>query len=162
MENDQNWIKTLVQQESQMENSGQVYMHPNAVDPEDLTEHTLEFLKQLRLAFTHSVSFFNQLKGYAGSIRIYGITGTDGDFMLFRNGYKLIFSMKDPGLIRIYFASAQNNLPGQDISTHKTADYLKGSWGAFGELKWTHNNNPIRIDFMTRHYMTYFVKHSIR
>ena len=160
----ENWIKNLVQQENKMEASGQMSFQ-SAIQPseEDLKEHTIEFLKQLRTAFTQNISVFNQLKGYMGSIRIYGIIETESDFMLFRNGYKLVFFMKGPGLIAIRFSNSENSLPGQDShSTHQPCDYLKGTWGSFGELKWTHNNQPIRIDYLVRFYITHFVKQSVR
>lgn len=166
MEIEPNWIKSLVHQENQLENTGEVslqsFKSTTTGSEEELKEHSVEFLKQMRLAFTQSVSFFNQLKGYMGTIRIYGITGAEGDFMLFRNGYKLIFSLKSPGIISIRFLNIESLVPNKEDTVSSPADYLKGVWGSFGELKWTHNNQPIRLDFLIRHYMTHFVKQSIR
>ena len=34
---------------------------------------------------------------------IYGIANTHADFMLFRNGFKLIFSLKEPGAVSVRF-----------------------------------------------------------
>ena len=99
METLNNWVKTLVRQEEQMEKTGKIAAaNPFCPSKEELQEHTVEFLKQLRTAFTQHISFFNQLKGYMGSIRIYGITGTLADFMLFRNGYKMIFFYEISGM----------------------------------------------------------------
>ena len=157
-----NWVKTLVHQEEQMEKTGKISTaSPFAPSQEELQEHTAEFLKQLRTAFTQHISFFNQLKGYMGSIRIYGITGTLADFMLFRNGYKMIFSMKEAGWIAIRFSNMDALLPGQE-EQNRPSDHLKGVWGAFGELKWTHQGKDIRMDYLIRHYMTHFVKQSLR
>ena len=163
MESTQNWIKNLAHQEEQVDKTGQIpYSNPSSTpSEEELREHTVEFLKQLRVAFTQSISFFNQLKGYMGSIRIYGITGREADFMLFRGGSKMIFSMKEAGLIMVRFSSLETSLPGQEHS-HHPADYIKGVWGAFGELKWTYNNQAIRIDYLIRHYMTHFARSSLR
>ena len=153
-----NWVKALVHQEEQMEKTGKISAtQPFAPSQEELQEHTVEFLKQLRTAFTQQVSFFNQLKGYMGSIRIYGITGTFADFMLFRNGYKMIFSMKEAGWITIRFSNMDAALPGQE-EQHHPADHLKGTWGAFGELKWMHQEKDIRMDYLIRHYVTPFCK----
>ncbi|MDE0151219.1 MAG: hypothetical protein OXK80_01815 [Bdellovibrionales bacterium] len=157
-----NWVKTLVHQEEQMEKTGKISTtNPFVPSKVDLQEHTVEFLKQLRTAFTQHISFFNQLKGYMGSIRIYGITGTTADFMLFRNGYKMIFSMKEAGWISIRFSNMDAALPGQE-EQNRPSDYLKGAWGAFGELKWTHQGKDIRMDYLIRYYMTHFVKQSLR
>ena len=154
----ENWIKNLVHQEDRMEKSGQVFSSPSeAHSPEELEEHSIEFLRQMRTAFTQSISFFNQLKGYNGSIRIYGIANKKGDFMLFRNGYKLIFTMKEAGLIAVHFAHSETFLPEKPA-----ADYIKGVWKPYGELEWTSRGQSIRIDFLIRYYMTLFVKQSIR
>lgn len=159
---EQNWIKNLVREEDQMESTGQISILQSKFSNEELQEHTIEFLKQLRTAFTQSISFFNQLKGYNGSIRIYGIADTDSDFMLFRNGYKLIFFMKQAGLIGIRFAHTEAMLPGQEEPPPRPTDFIKGVWKPYGELQWTNNDQPIRIDFLVRYYTTLFVKQSIR
>ena len=165
METQSNWIKNLVQQEERMENAGVVNFQPQPSHQgtiEELEEHSAEFLKQLRVAFTQSVSTFNQVKGYVGTIRIYGINNTKADFMLFRNGYKLVFSMKNPGTISIHFLNIDSLVPNDKNLSSPMIDYLDGSWGSFGELKWMHKNRPIQIDFLIRYYMTLFVKNSIR
>lgn len=160
----QAWIQRLAHQEDKLETKGEVSFQTfPSTSNEELEEHTVEFLKQLRVGFTQSVSLFNQMKGYIGSIRIYGISNTESDFMLFRNGYKLIFSMKGPGLIAIRFLNTQDVLPRSDSEqTPPAAQYVKGVWGAFGEMKWTHNEQAIKIDYLIRYFMTHFVKQSIR
>ena len=157
----ESWIKRLAYQEDQMEHSGQIPL-PKDFTPskEELEEHTIEFLKQLRLAFTQSISLFNQLKGYTSSIRIYGITDTKGDFMLFRNGFKLVFSMKQAGLIVIRLSQAASTL--DQTQAVQPANYIKGVWKPFGELQWTNNDQPIRIDYLVRYYTTVFVQQSMR
>ncbi|MFL4294751.1 hypothetical protein P9445_22145, partial [Enterobacter asburiae] len=77
-------------------------------------------------------SAFNQLKGSTlGHIRIYGISKTRADFMLFRNGYKLIFSLRQPGLITVSYSSAgAHYVPGQaKLEDERAADQLRASWG---------------------------------
>jgi len=166
MDTHKNWIKNLAQQEDRMESTGVV--HFQSPDPiqgtqEELKEHSIEFLKQLRVAFTQNVSVFNQIKSYVGTIRIYGINDTPADFMLFRNGYKLVFSMKTPGSICIRFLNIDSLVPNdKKDSSSPMIDYLDGVWGPFGELKWAHKNRPLQIDFLIRYYMTLFVKNSIR
>ncbi len=162
MEVGQHWIKNLAYQEDQMEKKGEVAFQSSekALSEEEFKDLTVEFLKQLRTAFTQHVSYFNQLKGYLGSIRIYGITNTEADFMLFRGGYKLVFSMKTAGLVAIRFVNVDNITHSQ--SSYSPVDYLKAAEAPFGEIKWTYNNHNIRIDYLIRHYLTQFVKQSIR
>jgi hypothetical protein len=162
-----NWIKDLVLAEQQMEDSGMVDMTAG-FDPErELEGATTEFLADLKSAFVESASAFNQLKGSAvGTIKIYGISKTRADFMLFRNGFKLIFSLKHPGLITVTFNStAPSFVPGQTVEGPSTAapvDSLKARWGAYGELAWTSNDLPINLDYLVRYYLSRFVKESAK
>ncbi len=164
MNKDTNWIKDLVRMEQDIEVSGQVSLPETAPTTEQLTEHTHEFMKQLRAAFTAHCSVFNHIKGFLGSLRIYGIAHTQSDFMLFRHGHKLLFSIKDPGLISIRMNFNTSLLKNTESTTPSSqpADFIKGEWGPFNELKWTYNNHPINIDYLIRYYMSLFVKNSIK
>ena len=160
------WIKELVLAEQRMEESGMVELSSISKDSEALLrEETAEFLQQVKTAFIEAASAFNQLKGSPiGTLKIYGISKTEADFMLFRNGSKLIFSAKSPGVIQVYRNQINTHFaPGaspSDIQTSEHCDLLQASWGAFGDLEWTHDQRPIRIDFLIRHYLTQFVNES--
>lgn len=157
-ENNINWIKNLVQQETTDKTSIQD-IKPTA---KHLNEHTLEFMKQLRTAFTESSSVFNHIKGFLGSLRVYGIADTQADFMIFRHGHKLIFSVSKPGLICIRMKFNNQLFNNQSPDDKGNADFIKGDWGAFNELQWTHNDKQINIDYLIRYYMSIFVKNSIK
>jgi len=161
------WIKDLVLAEQQMEESGVIDVSAG-FDPErHLTESTFEFMRDLKAAFIESASAFNQLKGSSiGTLKLYGISKTEADFMLFRNGYKLIFSVLKPGVIRIKFNTLGNPLFGpkesQQPHNEESSDLLKARWQAFGELEWTHDDKVINMNFLVRYYMTRFVKESTK
>lgn len=162
------WIKELVLAEQQMEESGVVDFSAG-FDPQLLLEtQTLEFMNSLKAALVDVSSAFNQLKpSNLGHIKIYGISKTKADFMLFRNGYKLIFSVRQPGLIGIRFHMLTSSyLPGAAASEehleHGSEEHLKARWGAFGELKWTYKDHPVNIDYLVRYYMTRFIRESTR
>lgn len=163
--NNLDWIKELILAEQQMEDSGVINL--SAVDPEaHLEEQTLEFLRDIKAAFVEASAAFNQLKGSAvGTLKIYGISNTKADFMLFRNGYKLIFSMKRAGEIEVYnslmtthFLAASNEPEVKAVDK----DSLRAHWGAFGELQWHHRNLPVKLDFLVRHYMSRFIRESAK
>lgn len=159
------WIKELVLAEQQMEEAGVVDMEAGFDPARQLEEATLEFIQDLKAAFVEAASAFNQLKGAThGHLRIYGISKTKADFMLFRNGYKLIFSMRMPGVIAISYSTAgAHYVPGTVQTNEEEAkDVLKAAWAAFGELTWTYNDHPINIDYLVRYYMSRFVKDSAR
>jgi hypothetical protein len=160
------WIKELVLAEQQMEEAGVVDMAAGFDPSRQVEEATFEFINDLKAAFVEAASAFNQLKASTvGQLRIYGISKTKADFMLFRNGYKLIFSLRQAGLISVaYSSAAAHYVPGTVASTDDkaTADQLRATWGAFGQLIWTYNDHAINLDYLVRYYMSRFVKDSAR
>ena len=125
---------------------------------EELKDLTVEFMKQLRVAFTTYAALFNQMKGPGTHLRIYGLSGSSTDFMLFRGSYKMVFSMREPGLVsvQIHYLSEETgkfkNLPDYPM------DFIQGQWGAFKELKWTYNEQVVKMENLIRYYMSRFVK----
>lgn len=158
------WIKELVLAEQQMEEAGVVDMEAGFDPARALEEATVEFINDLKAAFVEAASAFNQLKGSTlGHLRIYGISKTQADFMLFRNGYKLIFSLKSPGVITVSVSSAgAHYVPGTAPEVDTPKDLLQAAWGAFGQLVWTYHDHQINIDYLVRYYVSRFVKDSAR
>lgn len=165
--NNLDWIKELVLSEQQMEDTGVINL--SAVDPEaHLEEQTLEFMRDIKAVFVETAATFNQLKGSAlGTLKIYGISNTKADFMLFRNGYKLIFSIRRPGEIEIYNSLLTSHFLAASASPEEESrtaerDTLRAHWGAFGELQWHHKNLPVKLDFLVRHYFSRFIRESAK
>lgn len=158
------WIKELVTAEQQMEDAGMVDMTAGFDPGRQLEDATVDFLNDLKLSFVEAASAFNQLKGSTlGHIRIYGISKTKADFMLFRNGAKLIFSMRHPGIITVsYSAAVAGYVPGVTRVDEGAQDVLKAEWGAFGQLNWTYNDRGIQLDYLIRYYMSRFVRDSAK
>ncbi|MGE0525809.1 MAG: hypothetical protein AB7G93_17735 [Bdellovibrionales bacterium] len=159
------WIKELVLAEQQMEESGVVDLEAGFDPGRQLEEATVDFINDLKAGFVEAASAFNQMKGSPhGHLRIYGISKTKADFMLFRNGYKLIFSMRQPGLITVAYSSAGTHyVPGTaKPEDNQATDNLRAAWGAFGQLVWTYNDHTINLDYLVRYYMSRFVKDSAR
>lgn len=163
--NNLDWIKELVLAEQQMEDSGVVNL--SAIDPDaHLEEQTLEFLRDIKAAFVEAAASFNQLKGSSiGTLKIYGISNTKADFMLFRNGYKLIFSVKRAGEIEIYSSLMSSHFlaaTSEQEAKPGDRDNLRAHWGAFGELQWHNKNLPVKLDFLVRHYLSRFIRESAK
>lgn len=160
------WIKDLVLAEQKMEDSGLIDLS-SADQDKLLEEQTLEFLRDIKSAFVETAAAFNQLKGSSlGTTKIYGISNTQADFMLFRNGYKLIFSMRRPGEIEIYHSLIGSHFlanPGMEATpVSQDKDVLKAQWGAFGDLNWHYKNMPVRIEYLVRHYFSRFIRESAK
>ena len=163
------WIKELVRAEQRMEESG-VVDFSFGFDPQQLLfTESLDFFWAQKNYFVESSSSFNQLKGSTvGRIKIYGISNTHADFMLFRNGFKLIFALKEPGVIGIRFhyvgagfvqaAAASDN--GAKVPSEE--DILMARWGAFGDLVWTYQDQQVKVDYLVRYYMTRFIRESAK
>lgn len=167
------WIKELVRAEQRMEESGVIEFGP-AFDPAQiLVGESVAFMNELKTAFVDAASAFNQLKGSSlGRVKIYGIANTHADFMLFRNGFKLIFSLKEPGAVSVRFhyvgagfqpAGASAAPGGVSVSSHVgEEDLLIARWGAFGDLNWTYREQAIKTDYLVRYYLTRFVRESAK
>ena len=158
------WIKDLVSADQQMEDAGIIDLNMG-FDPEcRLEDATVDFLNDLKLEFLKVISAFNQLSHSSlGPIRIYGIAKTKADFMLFRNGFKLIVSMRSGGVITIsHHAGVTGHAPGQmGVTNDASPDILTAQVQAFGQLRWACNDQPVNLDYLIRHYVTRFVKSSL-
>lgn len=134
-----------------------------------LITESVQFLLELKTEFVDASTQFNELKPSAlGRIKIYGVAKTHADFMLFRNGYKMIFSIKGPGHISIRFnlmGASYIPTPGSsesqgNITELMDENIIEAKWGAFGEIVWTYQNMPIKLEYMVRHYLTQFITES--
>jgi len=168
------WIKELVRAEQKMEESGVVDFTVGFDPQQILFNESIAFLNTVKTAFVESASSFNQLKGSTvGRIKIYGISNTHADFMLFRNGFKLIFSLKEPGVIGIRFhyvgaglmqvpAGLPSAAAGDAGKVPTEEDILIARWAAFGDLTWTYQEQPVKVDYLVRYYMTRFIRESAK
>ena len=161
------WIKDLVLSEQKMEESGMIDMNRGFDAKKILQEKTIDYLQDLKSGFMEVPSAFNEMKGSTlGQIKIYGISNTIADFMLFRNGLKLIFSAKRAGEVIIrfttvadsYIPSTQQNSQGETVGE----DVLNASWGAYGQLVWKYKGHAVNLDYLVRYYMTRFIQESAR
>lgn len=134
-----------------------------------LITESVQFLLELKTEFVDASTQFNELKPSAlGRIKIYGVAKTHADFMLFRNGYKMIFSIKAPGQISVRFnlmGASYIPTPGMpenqtNITELMDEHLIEAKWGAFGEIIWTYQNMPIKLEYMVRHYLTQFITES--
>ncbi len=164
------WIRELIQAEEQFDQAGVVDFSAGLDPQRILAQESLQFLATIKSQFIDCAAAFNDMKSTAlGRIKIYGIARTVADFMLFRSGYKMIFSLKEPGLIsiRFNFVGAQY-IPSQipSINTSVAAQTLneevliQAKMGAFGEIQWTHNGQPVNINSLVKYHMALFIRES--
>lgn len=169
------WVKDLVRAEEQMEESGIVDLQIGFDNDRTLAIETLNLLQLLKNEFIEAATSFNEMKASAlGRIKIYGIAKTQADFMLFRNGFKMIFSMKEPGQISIRFnfmgpsfATTPAAAPTMAAGTPGAAPLMEehllvAKKGPFGDLVWTFRDQDIRVDSVVRFHLSLFIKESAK
>ena len=162
------WIRELVRAERKIEETGMVYMS-TGLEEHTLKSETVTFLLNIKNLFVDSASLFNQMRGLSiGGVKIYGISNTEADFMLFRNGYKLLFSLKQPGTVSVRFAyqgtsiMPKTNRESPRFQDTTNEDFLEAKWGPFGELQWIHRNQPINLRYLVKYYLSRFIKESTK
>lgn len=162
------WVRELVSADEQLEKSVMIDMNLGLDTQRIMVNETIAFLLRLKTDFAESAANFNELKASAlGRIKIYGIAKTHADFMLFRNGYKMIFSIKNAGLIGIRFHYVGNmSIPQpqqkENVTIVMEEQLIEAKWGAFEEVLWTFKGQSFKPEYLVRHYMTAFVKESAR
>ncbi|MGZ3689885.1 MAG: hypothetical protein ACXVAX_00190 [Pseudobdellovibrio sp.] len=162
------WIRELVAADEQIEKSVMIDMNLGLDTQRILVNETITYLIRLKTDFAEAAANFNELKPSAlGRIKVYGIAKTHADFMLFRNGYKMIFSIKNAGLISIRFHYVGNLAIPQPQSKENTTivmdeELIEAKWGAFEEVLWNYKGLNFKSEYLVRHYMTIFIKESSR
>lgn len=147
------WIKDLVAADRRQE-SGVIDIAENELALQ-LEDTSVDFLHDLKLEFLKVTSAFNQLNNSSvGPVKVYSIAKTKADFMLFRNGAKLVFSLQNGGGIIV---SHQMGITGDEtLSQH----VLMPEPVNFGQLRWMYKGHPVEKDYLLRFYMSQFVKAS--
>lgn len=163
------WIKELIESENKILETGIVDANPEYKKQRLVVQSTLNLLMQLKDQFIEATQMYNELKPTPqGSIKIYTIAQTHSDFMLFRNGYKMIFAMKEPGIIDIRF----NFIGSQLISSVHAVESkvnskifddqkLQIQVRPFDEVVWTFNGSEFKVDFLVKFYLNLFVRESL-
>jgi hypothetical protein len=156
------WVRDLVESERRMEETGMIDLSAISDETRDIQAKTNEFLKTIKDTFVEYATAFNNMKNSTvGSVKIYGISNTVADFMLFRNGYKLLFSAAEPGRINISF-QVQPSQFTQAGGSPGNEESLDAKYGPFGELSWTYRGTSVNPEYLVRYYLSRFVRESAK
>ena len=145
---------------------------PKTLGEEDIEDLTNEFLLDLRSVFEHFVKAFNDLKKanvenfqdpseqetkekLKGSLLLYDLAEAKG-FMLFRKGYRLIFSYAKPGCIKIQFLKQK---PFGETENFVEA-FINAITNDTMSINWVHENHKgfVDINILARYYMKRFLQ----
>lgn len=163
------WVEKLALEEINMENSGIINFHEHLNPHRALEESSIELMEDIREKFEIYMTKFNELRSkndQQNCIRIFKISNTVNDFMLYRNTLKLVVARKSHDIISIGFisntgglyAARTNNMEPSINNIHE----LRAHVGAFSDITWRFQGEIINLDSLVRHYLTEFIKHSAK
>jgi hypothetical protein len=163
------WIEGLALEELKMEDSGIVSLDQHLSPIYHLEESSIQIMNRLKDRFEFYIQRFNEYRGKVGSssqIRIFKISNTVNDFMLFRNSLKLVLARKSCDVISVGFLSNAGGLfsarLSPEIPATNTAHEIKAHVGPFNKVTWRFMGEVVDEDALVRHYITEFIKHSAR
>jgi len=161
------WIENLALEEINMEESGVIQFNDHLNSSIHLEQSSIKFIDNLRDLFEVYVTKFNHYrcgKNQGPQIKIFKISNTVNDFMLFRNSLKLVMARKANDLIGIGFMSNTGGLYSarltKDQPAINMAHEIKAYLGPFNEISWRFEGEIIEVDSLVKHYLTEFIKHS--
>ncbi len=160
------WIEQLALEEINMEESQVISLNDHLNPALLLEESSIRFVDQLRDRFELYINKFNDYRGNGGMVRIFKISGTVNDFMLFRNSLRLIVARKAHDLITIGFLSSEGGLYSARLTGMHDAfaapHELKAHLGPFNKISWRFAGEEIDVDAMVRHYLSEFLRKSAK
>ncbi len=163
------WIENLAMEEVTMEESGVIHFSDHLDPKAHLEDQSLIFMDQLKERFEFYVERFNHLRSQRDlnkGIRIFKISNTVNDFMLYRNSLKLIVSRKALDVISVGFLSNTGGVFSARLAGQTAAipgiHEIKAHLGAFHKLTWRFQGEEIDLEALVQHHLTEFIKHSAR
>lgn len=163
------WIENLAIDEINMEESGVInfneHLNPNRM----LEESSIEFMEDLKELFEIYSTKFNEFRAERDNtraIKVFKISNTVNDFMLYRNSLKLVVARRSDDVISIgflsntggAFAARVNHDDGAERSIHEVRAHV----GAFNNISWKFQGEPVDKEALVKHYLTEFIRRSSR
>lgn len=162
------WIENLAMEEINMDESGVIQFNEHLDQNIFLEQSSIQMVDQIRDRFEIYLTKFNEYRSHpTNSIRIFKISNTVNDFMLFRNSLKLIIARKSNTIISIGFLSNTGSpfaarLNSASEKTESGHHELKAHVGPFNEITWRFLGEPVDTDSLVKHYLTEFIRYSAK
>ncbi len=156
------WIHDLTRGELSPEAEALLNLNRAGAPDQAIEESTVDFLNDLRSYFQEYVRVFNSFseagKKFA-EIKIFNLTQGAADFMLYRNGVKLIIANTAHGVIQ--FSYDQHSAAGTKNELEvPSAEEILAQMGAFGNVRWTYRSETVEPDQVSKHYFAEFSRAS--
>lgn len=160
---DVHWLKRLVDNETELLRTGAGDFISHQDHRKVVEEASLEFMQELKEEFLNCVDLFNSYRGGShlpNSVKIFNISNTQADFILFRNTMKLVVSNPALGVINFAFVNRANTFTKAPVKTKKEGYDLIAQLYPFNDLAWTFHGERIDVEAVVRYLFTEFVKSS--
>lgn len=161
-----NWIKELAMND-QTHDEGALASNSEIADPRNYKRELFQyesysFLNSLRGIFDRYARLFNQYRNnQLNKVKLFGIANSKADFMLFRNGVKLVFTFVSEGKISCHYIFA----PSLGQASQNALDSgitLEMTSGPFNSVMWTYQGHKVDSKSFVRYCMTDFIRNSAR
>jgi hypothetical protein len=163
------WIENLALEELNTEESGIINIEGHLNPQKALEESSINFMEDLKELFEIYATKFNEFRSNqsgTNQIKVFKISNTINDFMLFRNSLKLVVARKSDDIISIGFLSNSGGLfPARlnyEDSPASGIHQIKANIGPFNEIRWEFSGEKVEVHALVKHYLTEFIKHSAR
>jgi hypothetical protein len=161
---DVHWLKRLSENESELLRTGSGDFVSHQDHRKVVEEASLEFMQEVRDEFLNCVDLFNSYRGGShlpNSVKIFNISNTAADFIIFRNTLKLVVSNPALGVVNFSFVNRANTFTkAPSIKTKKEGYDLIAQLYPFNDLAWTFHGERIHVESVVRYLFTEFVKSS--
>lgn len=167
---DMGWVHELAKNELNPEEAN-IFNATNQFDPKQIIEESsIDYLEELRNRFA---MYAKVLNGYSennqrfSEVKIYGITQTPADFMLFRNNVKLIFANTAHGIISASFIQhnqGQMAIDGNPLNQNRLVPGARDNqdiiaqMGPFLDVRWTFQGEVVQPERLVKYYFVEFIK----
>ena len=154
------WAAQLAFHERRLEKEGTADYGLPFRKQEVLVEKTKDFARVLQSVFRKHIEVFNQArKDPSHSIHIYKISRSDEDFLIYRNGVKLIISAQRAGRITLSFN--QFLAPHSQSQSHAHVE-LEAVWGPFDQLLWMYKGERVQVSDIAQFFVSELAFQSFR
>lgn len=145
------WAAQLAYHERKLEKEGTVDYGLPFRRQELLVDRTKEYARVLQSTFRKYIEIFNQARqSPAHAMQLYKVSRTEEDFLLFRNGVKLIVSAQHAGKISFSFNQFLTPLSQNQTQAHIEIDAV---WGPFDQLHWTYKGERVQLLDIVRYFI---------
>jgi hypothetical protein len=159
------WIHDLARAETHPDAERLLGLASN-LDPHQIVEEdTVRFLSELRERFNEFARVFNSYSEAGARFsetKIYSVSQTAADFMLYRSQVKLIVSNSAHGVIALAFAQHARGPFGFDganpDSSGAKAQELLAQIGPFRDVRWTFQGEEVKPEQIAKYYFSEFVR----